>query len=102
MGWCFQAGTPEQVDAIVQAAVSNCERYYAIQLMGERPAKRGSPLQRPTAGAVPIDRSQTGKWQMGDIMDIEQPQRGAGSLGCGGVGHAEGLAGTDCRAKRSL
>ena len=37
-----QIATPEQVDAIVQAAVSNCERYYpAIQLMvwGERPAK---------------------------------------------------------------
>ena len=37
-----QMATPEQVDAIVQAAVSNCERYYpAIQLMvwGERPAK---------------------------------------------------------------
>ncbi|KUP93899.1 type III secretion system chaperone family protein [Tritonibacter horizontis] len=36
-----QMATPEQVDAIVQAAVSNCERYYpAIQLMvwGERPA----------------------------------------------------------------
>ncbi|ABF63355.1 YbjN domain-containing protein [Rhodobacteraceae bacterium R_SAG7] len=37
-----QMATPEQVDAIVQAAVSNSERYYpAIQLMvwGERPAK---------------------------------------------------------------
>ncbi len=37
-----QMATPEQVDAIVQAAVSNCERYYpAIQLMvwGERSAK---------------------------------------------------------------
>ncbi|MCG7622879.1 MULTISPECIES: YbjN domain-containing protein [unclassified Epibacterium] len=37
-----QMATPEQVDAIVQAAVGNCERYYpAIQLMvwGERPAK---------------------------------------------------------------
>ncbi|NIZ14431.1 YbjN domain-containing protein [Phaeobacter sp. HF9A] len=37
-----QMATPEQVGAIVEAAVSNCERYYpAIQLMvwGERPAK---------------------------------------------------------------
>ncbi|MAW08455.1 MAG: diacylglyceryl transferase [Halobacteriovoraceae bacterium] len=37
-----QMATPEQVDAIVQAAVSNCERYYpAIQLMvwGERSCK---------------------------------------------------------------
>ena len=37
-----QMATPEQVDAIGQAAVSNCERYYpAIQLMvwGERSCK---------------------------------------------------------------
>lgn len=37
-----QMATPEQVDAIVQAAVNNCERYYpAIQLMvwGDRSCK---------------------------------------------------------------